>query len=116
MITGPFLATMKHDVVAFRDHTLENNALARILARRLFKVVDETLPTVRDTWIVPDVFVSCVAFDRLTRAALVEHEVIEGHYALLVAFQAVHRHRTHVDVRLYKAGSAARWIYSAGSP
>jgi hypothetical protein len=55
VIAGPFLAAMKHDVIAFRDHALENNALARILARRLFKIVDKTLLAVRNSWVVLDV-------------------------------------------------------------
>ncbi len=91
VIAGPFLAAMKHYIVTFGDDPLEFNALARILARGLFKVVDEALLAVRNTGIVLYVLISGVAFNRLTWAALVEHEVVESDHILLVPFQVVHR-------------------------
>jgi len=88
---------MKHDVVAFGDHPLELNVLARVFARAFLKIVDEALLALRNTGAVLNVLVSSVAFDGLTRAAPVEHEVVECDHVALVAFQAAHHRCVHVD-------------------
>ena len=62
---------MQHDVVAFGDHALELDALARILARGLLEIIDETLLAVGDSGVVLDVLVAGVALERLARPALV---------------------------------------------
>jgi hypothetical protein len=59
------------------DRPLEPNALARILARGLFKVVNKLLLGVRSLGIVLDVLVSSITFDGLMRVTLIEHEVVE---------------------------------------
>lgn len=49
---------------------------------------DEPFLAVRNTGIVLNVVFPNVSFDRLARAALIEHEVLKGDHVPLIAFQS----------------------------
>src|SRR5438128_11174332 len=90
VIPGPVLEAMKYDDVAFADGSLELNALAGVFGRHAVEVVDERLPSVADTRVVLCVAGADVPLDRLSRTALVEHEVVEGLRVRLVLRRVVH--------------------------
>jgi hypothetical protein len=92
MITGPILATMKDHVIAFGDHPFEFHSLAGVIASGFLEICDEPFFAISDTRIVLDVLLSRIPLDRLPRATLIEHKVVESHHVLLVALQVVHSH------------------------
>ena len=67
----PLLVAAENDVVFFRDHALEFDALARILLRHPLEVIDERFLSVTDLGIVLDVGIANVQLDRSSRSALV---------------------------------------------
>jgi hypothetical protein len=89
-ITGPVLEIMQHNVVALGNNAPKFDLLAGIVGRRLLEIVDETLLAVSHPGIVLTLFGPDVALDGLPRAALVEHQVVEGDDVLLVAFKVTH--------------------------
>src|SRR6266403_5258665 len=90
VITGPILAAMKDNVVAFGDYVFEFHALAGVIASGFLEIGDEAFLAVGDAGIVLDVLLACVPLDRIARAALVEHQVVESHDVLLIALQVGH--------------------------
>ena len=48
-VAGPLLITVQHDELPFRDRALELDALAGIVARGIFEIIDETLLAVGDS-------------------------------------------------------------------
>src|ERR1700730_17110065 len=86
-ITRPVLPAMQHDKISVGDDVPELDALAGIIASRLLEIVDEPLLAVGHAGIVLDVFGPDEAIDGLPRAALIEHQVVEGDDVLLVMFR-----------------------------
>lgn len=87
VIARPILAAMEDDTVTLRQHAKELDALAEILARRVLDIVDEALLAVGDAGTALDVGCPGVPLDRLTRAAPIEHQVVELRHGPLVALQ-----------------------------
>lgn len=88
-IARPLLVAVQHDIISLRDHVFEFHALARIFCRHALEMGDEGCFAIPDRRVVLDVLVAGVAFDGLRRAALVEHQVVEGRHRALVAFELV---------------------------
>jgi hypothetical protein len=83
---------MKDHVIAFGDHPFEFHSLAGVIASGFLEICDEPFFAISDTRIVLDVLLSRILLDRLPRATLIEHQVVESHHVLLVALQVVHSH------------------------
>ena len=80
---------MESDEISFGQSTLELDPLPGILVRHALEVRDEGFFAIRDVRVVLRVRLPGVAFDRLGRPRLVEHEVVERLRVLLVALQAI---------------------------
>ena len=89
-ICGPFLVTVQHNVIAFRDDTLEGDALARVLPGHAFEVLDEGPLAVGYVRVVLGVTVSGKALDCFSRLVLVEHQIVKVQDCSLVSLEDIH--------------------------
>ena len=69
------------------------DALARVLGGHALEIVDERLLTLGDHRVVLRVAVADVPLYRLSRTALVEHQLVEGNGVALV----LHRRWAHLE-------------------
>ena len=91
LISGPYLMAVEDDMVALCKCTIECNFLAGMLGSHALKILDERRLAVCYLGIVLDVFCASIALYRLTRLALIKHQVIEGFGGCFILFQVLHR-------------------------
>ena len=77
-IAGPLLVTMQHNAVALGDDSLEVHQFPGVLLRHPLEIVDERLLPVCYVRIVLDVHITHVPLYRLSRLALVEHQIVKA--------------------------------------
>ena len=106
LVGGPFLMTVQDHVVPLGDHSLERDMFAGILVRHELEIGDECLFALGNMRVVLNVLRTDVPLDACARVVLIEHQVIEGFYSLLVSLQALHCQLPLVDSR--------RWISLGG--
>ena len=88
-VSGPLLVTMQNHKVSFRECALETDSFARVLLCHLLEVRNEGVFAVRNMRIVLLVHGARVFFNRLSRLALVEHEVVKLFRRTLVSFESI---------------------------
>ena len=84
LLIWPDLMTVEHDLVAVGETAFELDPLARVLGTHTLEVVDEGFLAVSDVRIVLSILRARVAFDRLSRLVLIEHQRVERNHVRLV--------------------------------
>ena len=92
VISRPLLMTVENDMVSLRERPLEYDSLAGVFGGHPLEVVDESLLTIGNIWIVLDVFVPDESLYRFAWLALIKHQVVKGSRAFLVAILGAHMH------------------------
>ena len=89
-VCRPHLVAVQHNVIAFRNDTLEGDVLSWVFPGHALEILDKRLFAIRYVRVVLGVGRSRVAFNRFARLALIEHHVVEVHDRFLVSFQSRH--------------------------
>lgn len=90
MIAWPMLMAVQYYEVTFGNSSIDLNALARPFLCHPLEVIDEATLAVRNVGIVLDVICPGIEFDRLARAAVIEHQFVKGDDVSLVGSQIGH--------------------------
>src|SRR5947209_6776243 len=86
-VSRPLLITMQDHVVAFGNDPFELDALSWILLSHSSEVVNEGLLAISHCRVMLGVHLSCIPLHRESRLAFIEHQIIEAHHGLFVAFK-----------------------------
>ena len=93
-LTWPLLITVQDHVVSFGNRTLEVDALAWILLCHPREVLNEGFLAISNSGIMLDIHLPCISLNRFGGLTLVEHQIIELHHRLFVAFQLLIQYET----------------------